>query len=64
MDMADGEIDRAGKRASSTGVHFDCLSHYFVHPFIFLGIGLGLNHVTKADTVGLGFTAQKERKWL
>ena len=42
MDMVDGEIARYKKQTSFTGVYFDSLTHYVIHPFVFVGIGLGL----------------------
>lgn len=42
MDMVDGEIARYKKQTSLTGVYFDCMSHYIIHPLIFMCVGLGL----------------------
>lgn len=42
MDMVDGEIARYRKQTSFTGLYFDAICHYIVHPFLFFCIGLGL----------------------
>lgn len=42
MDMVDGEIARYKKQTSYTGVYFDYLTHYIVHPIVFVCIGVGL----------------------
>ncbi|MFA5336857.1 MAG: CDP-alcohol phosphatidyltransferase family protein [Candidatus Omnitrophota bacterium] len=42
FDMVDGEVARYKKQASITGVYFDRITHYIVHPCIFFCIGMGL----------------------
>ncbi len=42
MDMVDGEIARYRKQTSFTGAYFDHITHYIIHPIIFIGIGIGL----------------------
>lgn len=42
MDMVDGEIARYRKRTSLTGIYFDSICHYIVHPILFFCIGIGL----------------------
>ncbi len=42
MDVVDGEIARYKKQTSATGLFFDWMTHYILHPFIFLCIGIGL----------------------
>lgn len=42
LDHVDGEIARYHKEVSLTGVYFDRISHYIVHPLIFCVLGIGL----------------------
>ncbi len=42
IDHVDGEIARYRKQTTFTGVYFDKICHYILHPLIFLCIGLGL----------------------
>jgi phosphatidylglycerophosphate synthase len=42
IDHVDGEIARYKKQSTFTGVYFDKICHYIVHPLIFLCIGLGI----------------------
>lgn len=43
MDMVDGEIARYRRKTSLTGLYFDWISHYLVHPLVFVAIGMGLS---------------------
>ncbi len=40
LDHVDGQVARYRKSTSITGVYFDFLTHYIVHAFFFLGLGL------------------------
>lgn len=42
LDHVDGEIARYRKQTSLTGVYFDHVAHYIVHPLFFFCLGLGL----------------------
>jgi len=42
MDVVDGEIARNRKLCSLTGMYFDKVSHYLVHPFILFSLSVGL----------------------
>ena len=42
LDHVDGEIARYKNELSLTGVYFDYVSHYIVHPLAFFCLGLGL----------------------
>ena len=42
MDHVDGEIARYHEETSLTGMYYDELVHYIVHPVVFFGIGIGL----------------------
>ncbi|MBU2102747.1 MAG: CDP-alcohol phosphatidyltransferase family protein [Candidatus Omnitrophica bacterium] len=42
FDMVDGEVARYKKQTSVTGIYFDKITHYIVHPCIFFCIGMGL----------------------
>lgn len=42
LDHVDGELARYWKEVSAKGIFKDKLNHYFVHPLIFLGIGIGM----------------------
>jgi hypothetical protein len=42
MDQVDGEVARYNEETSFTGMYFDKLVHYIVHPIVFMGIGVGL----------------------
>lgn len=41
LDHVDGEIARYKKQTSLTGIYFDNISHYIVHPLFFFCLGLG-----------------------
>lgn len=42
LDNVDGEIAVYRRECNLTGIYFDVISHYLVHPFIMLSIGVGL----------------------
>ena len=42
LDHVDGEVARYNEESSLTGLYYDELVHYIVHPLVFFGIGLGL----------------------
>ncbi|MFC1570476.1 hypothetical protein ACFL4E_01705 [Candidatus Omnitrophota bacterium] len=42
MDHVDGEVARYNEESSLTGVYYDEVVHYIVHPLVFFGIGFGL----------------------
>lgn len=42
LDHVDGEIARYRKQTSLTGIYLDKISHYILHPFIFLCMGLSI----------------------
>ncbi len=42
LDHVDGEIARYRKQSSLTGVYFDKICHYILHPFAFVCIGVRL----------------------
>ena len=46
LDHVDGEVARYNGESSLTGVYFDELVHYIVHPLVFFGIGWGLFNAT------------------
>ena len=41
LDHVDGQIARYRETASLTGVYFDYITHYVVHSFLFIGLGIG-----------------------
>lgn len=46
LDHVDGEVARYNEETSLTGMYFDTLVHYIVHPLVFFGIGWGVFHMT------------------
>ncbi len=46
LDHVDGEIARFNEESSFTGIYFDYMTHYIVHPIIFLGLGIGFYRTT------------------
>ena len=42
LDHVDGEIARYRKQTSLTGIYFDHIAHYIIHPLFFFCFGLGL----------------------
>lgn len=58
LDHVDGEVARYNEESSLTGVYYDELSHYLVHPLVFFSIGLGLfRHTGRASLIITGFAA-------
>jgi len=41
LDHSDGEVARYRDEVSLTGSYFDYLTHYIVHPLVFIGLGWG-----------------------
>ena len=58
LDHVDGEVARYNEESSLTGLYYDELSHYIVHPLVFFSIGFGLFRIT-GDTafIMIGFLA-------
>jgi len=55
LDHVDGEVARYRKQTSLTGVYFDHVAHYIVHPLFFFCLGFGLylkNHSLFLLTAG------------
>jgi len=51
FDGVDGEIARYKQQTSFTGLYFDHIIHYVIHPYIFLTIGFGLFYRTGSKTL-------------
>jgi len=45
FDHVDGEVARYRKKTTLTGVYLDFLSHYIVHPFIFVCVSFGIYNI-------------------
>lgn len=45
LDHVDGEVARYNEESSLTGVYYDEVIHYIVHPLVFFGIGVGLFYI-------------------
>ncbi len=58
FDHVDGEIARYRKQTSLTGVYLDRMSHFIVHPLVFMGITLGVyKNIPRLDVLVFGFLA-------
>ncbi|MFH0732455.1 MAG: CDP-alcohol phosphatidyltransferase family protein [Candidatus Omnitrophota bacterium] len=42
LDHVDGEIARYRNTSTVTGIYYDNICHYIIHPLVFIGIGYGL----------------------
>lgn len=47
LDHVDGEVARYNEQSSYTGIYYDLLCHYIVHPIVFFSIGIGLFIATR-----------------
>ncbi len=43
LDHSDGEVARNNNETSLTGIYYDYIIHYIVHPMVFFGIGFGVS---------------------
>ncbi|MDD3089514.1 MAG: hypothetical protein PHT95_06190, partial [Candidatus Omnitrophica bacterium] len=47
LDHVDGEVARWNEETSYTGMYYDLLCHYIIHPIVFFSIGIGLFAATR-----------------
>ena len=57
IDHSDGEVARYTKQSSATGFFFDTVVNFFVQPWMFFSIGLGLERWGYAGASALGILA-------
>jgi phosphatidylglycerophosphate synthase len=50
LDHVDGEIARYKRQTSVTGIYFDHMAHYIVHPLLFICLGFGM-FLTNSDVL-------------
>ena len=58
LDCCDGEVARYRKKTSLTGLYFDLIIHFLVHPVVFMGLTIGVwKFLNDGSVIAFGFLA-------